>query len=392
MLKSWNIKLVNLIIVSVCSVFTVACSKDESVEVVAPEVKVEEVKLENVPVNLEWLANIEGNTNATIRAQVEGYLIKQNYTEGSFVKKGDVLFEIDPRPFEAALDKANSELKQAEAILITASTDVKRYKPLVAQKAVSQRDLDNAIGREKNAEGQVEAAKALIETAKLNLEFTKVVAPIDGLAGVAEAQIGDLVGSVGGKPLTTVSSVDPIRVYVPVTEKQYLMAAKGSLEKKTDENGKTSETDEAGNGKDEDEDAPIPLTLILSGDIEYPHQGHFEFAERQVDTNTGTLKVAALFPNPDHLLRPGLSARVRASFTDTEKSILIPKIAITEVQGLARVYVVNNDNTVSIRDIKKGRDIDDLQVIESGLNENDRVIVSNTSQIKDGMTVTVKAE
>ena len=261
---------------------------------------------------------------------------------------------------------------------------------MVAQKAVSQRDLDNAIGREKNAEGQVEAAKALIETAKLNLEFTKVVAPIDGLAGVAEAQIGDLVGSVGGKPLTTVSSVDPIRVYVPVTERQYLMAAKGSLEKKTDEDGKTSKTDEVSNGKDED--APIPLTLILSGDIEYPHQGHFEFAERQVDTNTGTLKVAALFPNPDHLLRPGLSARVKATLTNTEKSILVPKTAISEVQGLARVFVVKDDNTVAIRDVKKGKDIGDLQVIESGLSENDRIIVSNTSLIKDGMTVTVKAE
>ncbi|MGI6524216.1 MAG: efflux RND transporter periplasmic adaptor subunit [Bdellovibrionota bacterium] len=350
----------------------VSCSEDKEVSLELPKVKVQKVIVKDVPIEAEWMATIEGNTNATIRAQVEGYLIKQNYKEGSFVKKGEVLFEIDPRPFQAALEKAQSEYKKAEAVWMAAKADLEKITPLAEINAVSKRDLDNAKGAEQSSSAQVTAAKAAVDAAQLNLDFTKVVAPIDGLAGVAKAQIGDLVGSIASAELTTVSSMDPVRVYIPITEQQYL---------------KTVLDKEAATGKPNKE--RIKLKLILAGDVEYPETGLFAFADRQIDPNTGTLKVAALFPNKDHILRPGMYARVHAVVKTEKNSMLVPKKVISEVQGIFQIPVVESDGTVSVKTVVKGDTFEDMQIIKEGLQPEDRVIVDGVRNIAAGMKVEV---
>jgi membrane fusion protein (multidrug efflux system) len=337
-----------------------------------PEVAVAEVIQRDVPVYHEWVASIDGLVNATILAQVQGYLIKQNYKEGDFVRKGTLLFEIDPRPFQAALDEARAALVKQQAVLQTAQANLKRILPLAAANAVSQRDKDNAIGSVQSAEAQVLASQAQVPKAELDLGFTKITSPIDGVAGADKAQMGDFVGTPQARELTTVSTVNPIKVHVPISEREYLQAVdKSKPEKKSDAERAAFE-------------------LILADGSTWPQKGTFSFADRQVDPLTGTIKVAILLPNPANLLRPGQYAKVRALMGTAKGALLVPQRAVGELQGRYQVAVVTADNTVQIRGVTAGERFDNLWVIREGLKPGDRVVAEGTQKVGDGTKVTPK--
>lgn len=337
-----------------------------------PEVEVAAVIQKDVPVYQEWVASMDGLVNATILAQVQGYLIKQNYKEGDFVKKGTMLFEIDPRPFQAALDEARAALAKQQAVLQTSQANLKRILPLAAANAVSQRDKDNAVGSVQSAEAQVLASHAQVRKAELDLGFTKITSPIDGIAGAASAQLGDLVGTPQARTLTTVSTVNPIKVYVPISEREYLQAVEKS---KPDKKSDAERAD---------------FDLILADGNTWPQKGTFSFADRQVDPLTGTIKVAILFPNPDNLLRPGQYAKVRALMGLAKNALLVPQRAVGELQGRYQVAVVEADNTVRIRGVTAGERFDNLWVIREGLKPGDRVVAEGTQKVGDGVKVTPK--
>jgi len=337
-----------------------------------PEVEVAEVVQKDVPLYQEWVASMDGLVNATILAQVQGYLIKQNYKEGDHIKKGALLFEIDPRPFQAAVDEARAALAKQQAVLQTSQLNLKRIVPLAAANAVSQRDKDNAIGQVQSAEAQVLASQAQVRKAELDLGFTKIASPIDGIAGAAKAQMGDLVGTPQARELTTVSTVNPIKVYVHISEREYLQAMERS----------TPDT-KAGTGK-------MDFDLILADGSTWPKKGTFAFADRQVDPQTGTIKVATLFPNPDNILRPGQYAKVRALMGTEKGAILVPQRAVGELQGSYQVAVVAADNTVQIRGVKVGERIGNLWVIQEGLKPGDRVVAEGTQKVANGVKVTPK--
>jgi membrane fusion protein (multidrug efflux system) len=333
---------------------------------------VAEVVQRDVPLYQEWVASMDGLVNATILAQVQGYLIKQNYKEGDHIKKGALLFEIDPRPFQAAVDEARAALAKQQAVLQTSQLNLKRIVPLAAANAVSQRDKDNAIGQVQSAEAQVLASQAQVRKAELDLGFTKIASPIDGIAGAAKAQMGDLVGTPQARELTTVSTVNPIKVYVHISEREYLQAMERS----------TPDT-KAGTGK-------MDFDLILADGSTWPKKGTFAFADRQVDPQTGTIKVATLFPNPDNILRPGQYAKVRALMGTEKGAILVPQRAVGELQGSYQVAVVAADNTVQIRGVKVGERIGNLWVIQEGLKPGDRVVAEGTQKVGNGVKVTPK--
>jgi len=404
------------------------------------EVEVTQVKQENVPISREWVATTDGMVNAEIKAQVTGYLLKQDYKEGSLVKKGDLLFEIDPRPFQAALDQAkgelaqfqgqveqalsnvtqaeaqlaqaNSQLQQAQAQLSLAQAnqgktqlDVNKYGPLVEQKAVTQQDYDNAIQTNKasgaqveaakagveavrsqlrvsnaqigtakaavaTARGQVENAKASVQTAQLNLGFTRIIAPIDGIAGIAQAQVGNLISTTSG-PLTTVSTVDPIKVYFTLNEQEYLEFTKRNLI----------------DAKPGASVAQLELELVLSDGTTFPEKGSFLFADRQVDPKTGAIRLAGVFQNPGNLLRPGQFGRVRAVTSTRDNALLVPQRAVSELQGSYQVAVVGDDNKIAIRPVKVGEKVDQNWIINDGLKAGERVVIEGTQRIRPGMVV-----
>lgn len=396
------------------------------------EVGVVHVEQKNVPIYSEWIGTTEGMVNAELKAQVTGYLLRQDYKEGSFVKKGQLLFEIDPRPFQAAFDQANgqvaqyqgqleqaqSQITQAEAQLaqaqsgllqaqarlaqaqanqVKAELDVKKYQPLAEQKAVTQQDLDNAlqantaakaaVDAEKagveaaraqlahasaqigvaragvaTAKGQLENAQAAAKTAALNLSFTRIVSPIDGIAGMAQAQVGDLV-STTSNPLTTVSTLDPIKVYFTLSEQDYLRYTKnGSLEQ-------------------------LELELVLSDGTTYPDKGRFYFVDRQVDPKTGAIRMAGVFPNPNNGLRPGQYGRVRAVTSTQENALMVPQRAVSELQGTYQVAIVGPDNKVSLRTVKVGERSGSMWVITDGLNAGETVVAEGTMKVRPGMAV-----
>ncbi|AQV00704.1 efflux RND transporter periplasmic adaptor subunit [Desulfococcus multivorans] len=334
-----------------------------------PEVEVTDVFEKAVPTSREYVAATDGMMNATILAQVQGYLIKQNYQEGRFVKKGTLLFEIDPRPFEASLDVARAVLARHQAVLTTARSTLKRILPLAEARAVSQKDKDDATGRVQAAEAEVLAARAEVRKAELQLSFTKIKSPIDGIAGAAKAQIGDLVGTPQSQELTTVSTVDPIKVYVPISEREYLQTMEHAGTRKHAP-GKTG------------------FDLILTDGTIWPHKGTLGFADRQVDPRTGAIRVAILFPNPENILRPGQYARVRALLETEKAAMVVPQRAVSELQGTYRVAVVDADNTVKIRSVKVGRRSDAFWIIEEGLKPGERVVVEGIQKVKDGIKVT----
>jgi membrane fusion protein (multidrug efflux system) len=342
------------------------CKKGQGREVPPPPtVEVVEVIRKDVPVFSEWIASTDGFVNATIRAQVQGYLIKQNYREGDLVKKGQILFEIDPRPFEAVMEQAKGQLAQQQARWETAKANLGRIKPLAEQKAVSMKDLDDATGTEQATRAGVIAAQAVVDKAQVDLGFTKITSPIDGISGIAKAQIGNLVGPGSIEELTTVSTVDPIKVYIPMSEQEYLRDAQRSR-------GRTQQ---------------VPLDLILADGSIHPHKGALAFADRQVDVRTGTIKIAALFANPGNILRPGQFARIRAQRKIKKGALLVPQRAVTELQGSYQVAVVGSDNKVDIRPVKVTERVDNLWVIDEGLKPSEKVIVEGVQKVKQDMAV-----
>jgi membrane fusion protein (multidrug efflux system) len=441
LLASLAIAVVMLGVIAI--IFIVRAGKPAQAAPTAPEVGVVRVKQDNVPIYRDWVATTDGMVNAEIKAQVTGYLLKQDYKEGSLVQKGQLLFEIDPRPFQAALDQskgqlaqfqgqleqalsqvtqaeaqvgqANSQVSQAQAQLqaaqanqVKAQLDVNKYAPLAEQKAVTQQDLDNAVQANKAAGAQVEAAKAGVEsarsqlrlataqvgtakaavstakgqvenaqaavkTAELNLSFTRIISPIDGIAGIAQAQVGNLITTNGNNsvPLTTVSTVDPIKVYFTLNEQEYLEFTKRNL---IDAQPGASV-------------AQLELDLILADGTTYPQKGTFLFADRQVDPKTGAIRLAGVFPNPRNVLRPGQFGRIRAVTSTKDNALMVPQRAVSELQGSYQVAVVGDDNKVSLRPVKVGDKVDQNWIINDGLKAGERVVVEGTQKVRPGMVV-----
>jgi len=336
------------------------------------EVLVVPVAQRDVPIYREWVGTADGVTNAVIRAQVTGYLLSQDYEEGRQVKKGDRLFQIDPRPFEAALDQAKGNLARAEAQLGKTELDVKRYTPLAKEQAISQQELDNAIQANLAAKAEVQACKAAVGQAQLNLEFTRITSLIPGTVGISKVGIGDLISPASGE-LTTVSMVDPIRVHFYVSEQEYLRAIT------------RPEIDGWRGGGSGPE-----LTLHLADGSTYPHKGHVNAVDRQVDDKTGTIHLTAHFSNPDRVLRPGLFVRVQALIFTQPNALVVPQRAVNELQGKYQVAVVGSDGKVSVRPVRVGERIGSDWVILEGLRAGEQVVVEGVQKARDGMTVVAK--
>lgn len=393
------------------------CSKATSSAAPAspPDVAVVQVEQKDVPIYSEWIGTLDGMVNAAIKAQVSGYLLKQDYAEGSPVKKDQLLFEIDPRPFQAAVDQALGQLAQANAQLAQAKAqlqqseaqvalaqanqvksqlDEDRYIPLLKQQAITQQDLDNAVQNNLAAKAQVQAARAGVETARaqiqaagasvqsaqaavdtarLNLGFTRLTSPIDGIAGIALQQVGALVSPSGG-PVTTVSTVDPIKVYFTASEAEYLDFHRRFPSEATVEA----------------ERQQLPLDLVLADGTTYPHAGRISFADRQVNQNTGAIRVAGVFPNPGNLLRPGGYAKVRAPVRTKEGALLVPQRAVTELQGSYQAAVVDAENKIDIRTVKPGDRIGAKWIIDEGLKPGERVVAEGVQKVRPGMQVNPK--
>jgi membrane fusion protein (multidrug efflux system) len=374
-----------------------------------PDVEVATAEQRDVPIYREWIGTLDGMVNAEIKAEVSGYLLSQNYAEGSFVKKGQLLFEIDPRPFDAALAQAKGQLAQAigqlaqakaqltqtEAQLVQSianqertQLDVDKYTPLEKQQAVTRQDLDNAVQNNKTAKAQIEAGKATVETAKaqieaskaavesaqaavdaakVNVSFTRLTSPIDGIVGRAQVQAGNLVGPSSGT-ITAVSTLDPVKVNFTVGEQEYLSLTRGGV----------------------NDLAKLQLELILADGSTYPHKGKFSFADRQVDQATGAIQLTGLFPNPGNRLRPGQYGKVHAAIGTSVGALLIPQRAVTELQGAYQVAVVDDKNTVSIQQVKVGEKSGTMWVISEGLKAGERVIAEGTQKARPGMQVSPK--
>jgi membrane fusion protein, multidrug efflux system len=350
---------------------TTACDKEKAAPPGPPAVEVVSVAQRDVPIYMEWIGSLDGNVNAVIRPQVTGYLVKQNYREGDLVKQGQPLFEIDPRTFEAAVEEAKGLRAQQVARFETTKANLDRIKPLAAVNAVSQKDLDDATGAHLSAKAQLEAAEASLKTAKLNLGFTKITSPVTGIAGIAKAQIGDLLSPSMPTELTTVSVVDPIKAYFNISEREYLKIANAAI---------------AAGSKPE----RVPLELFLVDGSLYPHPGNVAVLNRQVDATTGTFKVAALFPNPDNLLRPGQYGKIRATMSVQKGALLVPQRAVTEMQGKYLMAVVGADNKVDIRPVTVGERIGTEWIISKGLQPGEQVIAEGTQKVRPGVTVTPK--
>ena len=340
------------------------------------QVLVMTVQPRDTPIYKEWIGTLDGLVNAQIHAQVTGYLLTQNYSEGKPIKKGDLLFEIDPRPFEAALDQAKAKLAQDEAEQSRTAWDVQRYAPLAKKSAISEQEYNTAYQADLAAQAQVKADKAAVEAAQVNLGFTKIASPIDGLAGIALAQIGDLVGP-SGPLLTTVSTVDPIRVFFTTSEQAYL----------TYRHQWTNVTERATHEQE------LELQLILADGSVYPRLGKFVYAGREVNPTTGTIQLVGYFPNPDNVLRPGQFARVRAQTQIRKGALIVPQRAVSELQGSYQVAIVNDvsgTNRVHIQPVTPGDRVGSDWIVEKGLKPGDRVVVEGTQKAKEGDAVVPK--
>lgn len=401
------------------ALFAVGCSKARATAPppAAPEVEVAQVEQRDVPIYNEWIGTLDGTVNADIKSQVTGYLMTKNYTEGAFVRKGQLMFEIDPRPFQAALDQAKGELakaqgqlgqaeaqlQQAQAQLAQAEAnqgktqlDADRYTQLLKSGVGTKQEYDNAVQTNlaaranvkaaeagvktaragvESARSQIKAAEASVRTAELNLGFTRITAPIDGIAGVAAVQVGNLVNPMNpnSPALTTISAVDPIRVWFTAGEQEYLKTIRGTMI-------------ENGHGPVK----KVELELVLSDGTVYPQKGQFYMADRSVDQKTGSIKLAGLFPNPGNALRPGEYGRVRAVISTKAGALLVPQRAVTELQGSYRVAVVGPDNKVSIRPIRVGERVGSMWIIEDGLKAGETVVAEGTQKVRPDMTVTPK--
>jgi RND family efflux transporter MFP subunit len=369
-----------------------------------PVVQVAAVEQRDVPVQHEWIGTLTGQVNAAINAEVTGYLLRQDYAEGSFVHKGQLLFEIDPRPFQAAVDQAAGQLAQSKAQLAQARAgliqaqaqlvaaeanqrksqlDEEKYTPLFEQNAVTRQDLDNAVQTNQSNKAQVGAAQAQVETSKaqieaagaavkvaeaaletanVNLGFTRLTSLIDGIAGAATVQVGNLV-TVSSPAVTTVSTLDPVKAVFTVSEQEYLSLARANALHH------------------------LQLRLILADGTAHPHDGRFSFADRQVDPNTGAIQMTALFPNPGNILRPGQYAMVRAVTGEDRGVLVVPQPAVSELQGSYEVNVIGTDNRVATRPVEVGERVGTMWVISKGLKPGDRVVVEGQEKLRPGMPV-----
>jgi membrane fusion protein (multidrug efflux system) len=335
-----------------------------------PIVEVATVTQADVPIYHEWVGTLDGLVNATIRAQVSGYLMTQDYREGDVIKKGDLLFEIDPRPFQAVLDQANGQLAQAEARFGKTELDVKRYAPLVKDRAISQEEYDDAVQSDLEAKAEVLSAKAQVEQAQLNLGFTKIVSPIDGIASIARGQIGDLVGPGTGE-LTTVSTIDPIKAYYNVTEQAYINFARLFL-KESDRETRLKQ---------------LEIQLVLADGTVYPKLGQIYAPDRAIGATTGALRLEAVFPNSEGVLRPGEFVRVRVKFDVRHGALLVPQRAVSELQGAYQVDLLDAENKVHIQPVRVGERDGSLWLIEQGLKPGERVVVEGVQKIREGTVV-----
>jgi membrane fusion protein (multidrug efflux system) len=351
---------------------TVGCKPDSKVTLSLPVVEVATVTRADVPIYHEWIGSLDGLVNAQIRAQVTGYLLAQDYHEGDLVKKGDLLFEIDPRPYQAALEQAKGALAQADARLGKTELDVKRYRPLVKDKAISQEEYDNAIQANIEAKAAVDSAKALVDQAQLNLGFTKITSPIDGIPSIARAQIGDLVAPASGE-LATISTIDPIKAYFNVSEQSYVNFTR------------LFETESARS----EQIKHLEAELIFPDGNTYPLVGKINAIDRSVGLTTGALRVEARFPNPNNALRPGQFARVRVKTETEENKVLVPYRAVSELQGSYQVAVVDADNKIHIQPVRIGERSGNKCIVEEGLESGQRVVVEGVQKISEGAIVTL---
>ena len=361
------------------------CETKQQAASVIPAVEFVQVAQKDVPITREWVATLDGFVNAQIRAQVKGLLIKQSYTNGAFVSKGSALFEIDPRPFQAELDQAAANLEQAKANLQRAQAqlgktemDVARYTPLAKESAISQQELDDAVQSNLAAKAQVEQGKAAIESAraavdaaKLDLSFTKIVSPIDGVAAIATAQIGDFV-SPPGEPLTSISTINPILVNFTASEQEYLNAMKQAVALGSNENAILNK---------------LEWQLRLSDGSIYPQKGRFYALDRQVDVRTGAILVKVQFPNPGNVLRPGGFGNISTVVRIQKNALLVPQRAVNELQGRYLVAAIGADNKVSIHPIKVGPKVDTMWIVDEGLKPGERVVAEGVQKVREGMEV-----
>ena len=345
------------------------CGKQAAAPGIAPDVKVATVEQRDVPIISEWVATLDGYVNAQIQPQVTGYIVQQTYKEGAPVRKGDILFEIDPRPFQAVLDQAKAQLAQAQAQLGKTKLDVDRDTPLAKERAIAQSQLDNDIQANLAADAAVQSAKAQVEQAQLNLGFTHVTSLVDGIAGIAQVQIGNLVSPL--TVLTSVSQVNPIKAFFPISEQEYLRLA---------------EKINSQSHLEVPKDAPI-LDLILSDGTTYPQKGHILYTDRQVDIATGSIRIASAFPNAKNILRPGQFGRVRASTYTRNNALLVPQRAVIEIQGTYQLAVVGSDNKVNVRMVKVGERIGTQWIIDSGVKPGEMVIVEGVQKVREGSSV-----
>jgi membrane fusion protein, multidrug efflux system len=344
----------------------VGCAKPAPPPPAPPAVIVASVTQQDVPLYAEWIGSTTGDINAEIRPNVEGYLLQRVYKEGSFVRKGELLFEIDPRQLRAQVQQAEANVGQGEAQLAKTERDVARYRPLAAERAISQQELDNAVSAEQIARANVAALKAALDQARLNLAWTKILSPIDGVAGASLTQIGNLVNPQS--VLAIVSRVDPIRVQFNLSEQEYLRYR-----------------EHTGTGPGTENIAE--LTLVLSDGTPYPHGGKLIFTDRQVDAKTGTIGAVGLFPNPGNLLRPGQYAKIRAETSIDRGALLVPQRAVNEIQGQYQIAVIGSDNKAQVRTVQAGRLVGNLWLISKGLEPSDRVVVDGFSRAKNGVLV-----
>ena len=335
------------------------------------EVEVVSVVQKDVPIYGEWVATLDGYVNAQIQPQVTGYIVDQTYKEGSFVRKGQILFQIDTRPFQALLDQAKAQLAQAQAQLGKTQLDVDRDTPLAKERAIAQSQLDNDIQANLAAKASVKAAEAQVEQAQLNLDFTHVTSLVNGIAGIAQVQIGNLVSPTTA--LTSVSQVNPIKAYFPISEQEYMHYAARI---------------NAHNQQEVPSDAP-PFDLVLADGTVYPQKGRLLLTNRQVDVTTGSIQLVCAFPNPNNILRPGQFGRVRAAGETRIGALLVPQRAVTELQGTYQVAVVEGDK-VALLPVKVGERIGTMWIIESGVRPGQLVVVEGLQKVRDGSSVRIK--
>src|SRR5262245_38531301 len=350
----------------------VACSKTEAPPPPPPEVQVVEVIQKDVPIYVELVGSTLGSEDIEIRARVEGYLVAIDFTEGSFVRKGQPLYKIDPEPFRVAVDEAKASLATAQARLEKTDNDVARYTPLAKQQAVSQQELDNALSAQQAAKAQVDAHRAAVAQAQLNLGYTNITSPVDGVIGTTQKKVGSLVGRGESTLLNTVSQINPILFRASIAEAEYLrLARRGDASYKP------------GQG-------PADVELILADGTIFPHKGRLDAIERAVDTTTGTLMGQVSFPNPELLLRPGLYGKARFVTDVKDGALLVPQLAVQEIQGLYSVMVVKPDSTVEQRMVKAGERVGNLWIIDSGVKPGEKVIVEGLQKVQPGIKVVAK--